>query len=59
MGAARKVQTVICHRSGQLYLKSGGPTSFTGPYGPVKDKMHWPGGLKSPPGQRASAYVEG
>ena len=41
----RKVHTVICHRSGQHYLKSGGP------YGPVKDKMYWPGGLKSAPGQ--------
>ena len=34
-------------------------TYLGGPYGPVKDKMYWPGGLKSAPGQRASAYVEG
>ena len=49
-------------------LSSFGPTLFEiwwpniylgGPYGPVKDKMYWPGGLKSAPGQRASAYVEG
>ena len=30
-----------------------------GPYGPVKDKMYWSGGLKNAPGQRASAYIEG
>ena len=49
-------------------LSSFGPALFEicwpdiylgGPYGPVKDKMYWPGGLKSAPGQRASAYVEG
>ena len=39
---ARKVHTVICHRSGHHYLKSGGPTYLGGPYGPVKDKMYWP-----------------
>ena len=43
--------SVICHRSGQHYLKSGGPTYLGGPYGPVKDKMYWPGGLKRAPGQ--------
>ena len=41
-------------------LSSSGPALFEiwwpdiylgGPYGPVKDKMHWPGGLKSAPGQ--------
>ena len=26
-------------------------TYLGGPYGPVKDKMYWPGGLKSAPGQ--------
>ena len=33
---ARKVHSVICHRSGQHYLRLGGL------YGPVKDKMYWP-----------------
>ena len=41
-------------------LSSFGPELFEicwpdiylgGPYGPVKDKMYWPGGLKSAPGQ--------
>ena len=36
---ARKIYPVICHRPGQHYLKSDGPTYI---YGPVKDKMHWP-----------------
>ena len=61
-GRPREKYTVICLRSGQHYLKSDGPTSFTGPYRPVKEKMYWPnwsGGLKSAPGKRASAYVEG
>ena len=49
-------------------LSSFGPPLFEiwwpdiylgGPYGPVKNKMYWSGGLKSAPGQRASAYVEG
>ncbi len=49
-------------------LSSFGPALFEiwwpdiylgGPYGPVKDEMYWSGGLKSAPGQRASAYVEG
>ena len=49
-------------------LSSFGPALFEiwwpdiylgGPYGPVTDKMYWSGGLKSAPGQRASAYVEG
>ena len=48
----RKVHTVICHRSGQHYLKCGGPTYLGGPYGPVTDTMYWPGGLKSASGQR-------
>ena len=39
---ARILHTVICHRSGQHYLKSDGPTYLGGPYGPVKDKMYWP-----------------
>ena len=42
VGPARKIHNVICHRSGQHYLKSGGPTYLGGPYGPVKDKMLWP-----------------
>ena len=49
-------------------LSSFGPALFEiwwpdiylgSPCGPVKDKIYWPGGLKSAPGQRASAYVEG
>ena len=59
-----------CARAKSTYcdLSSFGPPLFEiwwpdiylgGPYGPVKDKMYWPGGLKSAPGQRASAYVEG
>ena len=41
-------------------LSSFGPALFEiwwpniylgGPYGPVKDKMYWPGGVKSAPGQ--------
>ena len=52
----------------RLDLSSFGPALFEiwwhdiylgGPYGPVKDEMNWSGGLKSAPGQRASAYVEG
>ena len=43
--APREKYKLICHRSGQHYLKSGGPTKIkcTGP--------NWSGGLKSPPGQ--------
>ena len=33
--------------------------AISGSYEPLKDKMYWPGGLKSAPGQRASTYVEG
>ena len=55
-GRCAKSTNCDCHRSGQHYLKSGGPTGqwkikCTGP--------NWSGGLKSAPGQRASAYVEG
>ena len=60
---ARKIHTVNCHRSGQHYLKSGGPTYIwvarTGQWQIKCTGPNWSGGLTSAPGQRASAYVEG
>ena len=60
---ARKIYTVICYRSGQHYLKSDGPMYLslarTGQWKIKCTGPNWSGGLKSVPGQRASAYVEG
>ena len=60
---AKNTHTVNCHRSGQHYLKSGGPTYIwvarTGQWQIKCTGPNWSGGLKSAPGQRASAYVEG
>ena len=61
-GTGNRAKSTYCD------LSSLGPALFEiwwpdiylgGPYGPVKDKMYWPDGLKSAPGQQASAYVEG
>ena len=61
-GAGVRTKSTYCD------LSSFGPELFGigwsdiylgGPYRPVKDKMYWPGGLKSAPGQLVNAYVEG
>ena len=58
-----KLHTVFCHRSGQHYLKYGGPpyilVAHTGQWMINCTGPNWSGGLKSAPGQQASAYVEG
>ena len=63
MGARAKKKYEDCDRSGQHYLKSDGPTYISvarlGQYEIKCGGPNWSGGLKSAPGQWASAYVEG
>ena len=59
-GVCRDVGRAAARKSTYCHLSSFGPALFEiwwpdiylgGPYGPLKDKMYWPGGLKSGPGQ--------